>query len=85
MVATESILRKRLLCVRSKGGEKMQEITCEELARKMLEYRAKHNLTMMEMIDKAKVSYTTWLYVEKCQKKPSRLTIKKILNAIGEE
>ena len=71
--------------MRSKGGEKqMNESNLKELSRKMLDYRAKHNLSMVEMSKRANISYMTWQYVEKQKQMPNRLTEMKILKAIGE-
>lgn len=71
--------------MRSKGGEKeMEEINLKELSGKMLDYRARNNLTMTEMSKKAKISYITWQYVEKQKQMPNRFTAMKILKAIGE-
>lgn len=62
----------------------MEEINLKELSGKMLDYRAKHNLTMTEMSKKANISYMTWQYVEKQKQMPNRFTAMKILKAIGE-
>ena len=71
--------------MRSKGGEKeMEEINLKELSGKMLDYRARHNLTMTEMSKRAKISYMTWQYVEKQKQMPNRFTAMKILKVIGE-
>lgn len=63
----------------------MEEMTIQELSSKMLEYRAKHNLTMTEMANRSKISYMTWQYVEKQKQMPNRFTMMKILKAIGEK
>ena len=62
----------------------MNESNLKELSRKMLDYRAKHNLSMVEMSKRANISYMTWQYVEKQKQMPNRLTEMKILKAIGE-
>lgn len=62
----------------------MGKLNLQELSSKMLDYRAKNNLSMTEMAKKANVSYATWQYVEKQKQIPNRFTATKILKAIGE-
>lgn len=45
----------------------------------IVEYRAKHNISMQEFADRCKISLQTAMYVERGLQKPSRLTTKKIM------
>lgn len=45
----------------------------------IVEYRAKHDMTLQEFADKCKISIMTASYVERGLQKPNRLTTKKIM------
>ena len=50
-----------------------------ELKDAILEYRARHNISMKEFAERAHLSLQTVHYVERGLQKPNRLTTKKIL------
>jgi len=57
-----------------------------DLREAMLEYRARHDMSMREFAEKCNLSIQTINYVEKGLQKPSRLTLKKIMLVLkGEE
>lgn len=56
----------------------------KELSRKIIEYRAKHNLSQVDFAKLCKVSTQTACNVENGVQTPSKLTLQKILNVIGE-
>lgn len=56
----------------------------KELSNKILVYRAKHNLSIDQMAEKCKISRQTLSNIDSCKQNPSRLTVQKILNVIGE-
>ncbi len=45
----------------------------------IIEYRAKHNISMQEFANRCKISLQTAMYVERGIQKPNRLTTKKIM------
>lgn len=55
----------------------------KELSRKIIEYRAKHNLSQTDFAKKCKISQQTACNVENGVQVPSKLTLQKILNVIG--
>lgn len=55
-----------------------------ELSRKILAYRAEHGLSQLAFAKKCKISQQTACNVENCVQKPSKMTLQKILNVIGE-
>lgn len=59
-------------------------MSIEKLQRLMIVYRAKHNLTQKELADLCSVTLQTICRVENCDKLPSKVTIQKILNIVGE-
>lgn len=56
----------------------------KELSRKIIEYRAKHSLSQGEFAKLCKISTQTACNVENGVQVPSKLTLQKILNIIGE-
>ena len=56
----------------------------KELSRKIIEYRAKHNLSQLEFAKRCKISQQTACNVENGVQKPGKITLQKILNVIGE-
>lgn len=56
----------------------------KELSRKIIEYRAKHSLSQVEFAKLCKISTQTACNVENGIQVPSKLTLQKILNIIGE-
>ena len=56
----------------------------KELSRKIIEYRAKHNLSQVEFAKLCNISTQTACNVENGIQVPSKLTLQKILNIVGE-
>lgn len=56
----------------------------KELSRKIIEYRAKHNLSQVDFAKLCNISTQTACNVENGVQVPSKLTLQKILNIIGE-
>lgn len=56
-----------------------------DLARRIIQYRATHNLSMRKLADKCGVSVQTIHNIERGLQTPSRLTIEKINIIIGGE
>lgn len=56
----------------------------KELSKKIIVYRAKHNLSQLEFAKLCKISQQTACNVENCVQEPSKMTLQKILNVIGE-
>lgn len=59
------------------GGEKL-----ETLADKMLDYRAKHDLSQGELADLCHVTKQTIWAIENKAQRPTKLTERKILNIV---
>ena len=57
---------------------------CKELSKRMIKYRTEHGLSMLNFAKLCKVSQPTICDVENCVRKPSKMTLQKILNVIGE-
>lgn len=57
----------------------------KELANKMLDYRAKNNMSQYKFADICKVSVQTICNIENGIQNPSKLTKQKILNVIEKE
>lgn len=57
----------------------------KELPERMLDFRAKNNMSQRELAEKVKVTIQTINSVERGLQEPSRLTRKKIELVIGEE
>jgi transcriptional regulator with XRE-family HTH domain len=57
----------------------------KDLPERMLDYRAKNNMSQRELAEKVKVTIQTINSVERGLQEPSRLTRKKIELVIGEE
>ena len=55
------------------------------LREKMLDYRAKHNISQVRFAELCKVTVQTICNIEKGTQKPSMLTKQKILNVIDNE
>ena len=56
----------------------------KELSRKIIEYRAKHSLSQADFAKLCNISTQTACNVENGVQVPSKLTLQKILNVIGE-
>ena len=56
-----------------------------KLPERMLDYRAKNNMSQRELAEKVKVTIQTINSIERGLQEPSRLTRKKIELVIGEE
>ena len=56
----------------------------KELSKKILDYRAKHNLSQFSFALECNVSPQTICNIERGVQNPSKLTLRKILNVIGE-
>ena len=59
-------------------------MTSKELSRKIIEYRAKHNMSQEAFAKLCNVTPQTLCNVENGVQKPSKLTLQKILNIVGE-
>lgn len=57
----------------------------EILAKKMIEYRARENISIKELAKRCNVSCQTIYSVENCVQSPSRLTRQKILNVVDQK
>ena len=57
----------------------------KDLPERMLDFRAKNNMSQRELAEKVKVTIQTINSVERGLQEPSRLTRKKIELVIGEE
>lgn len=57
----------------------------KELPERMLDFRAKNNMSQRELAEKVKVTIQTINSIERGLQEPSRLTRKKIELVIGEE
>lgn len=57
----------------------------KELSRRMLDYRAKHNLSQIKFAKLCNLTHQTICYIENCAQEPTRLTVRKILNVIEKE
>ena len=55
------------------------------LIEKMLDYRARHNISQLKLAELCKVSQQTVCNIENGIQSPSKLTRKKILNLIEKE
>lgn len=60
----------------------MEEKELKELSEKIIDYRANHNLSQLEFAKLCKISQQTACNVENGSQKPSKITLKKILNVI---
>jgi DNA-binding XRE family transcriptional regulator len=79
-------LTKLLFCDKIKekeGGEKMKEL--DVLRQKMLDYRARHNISQYKLAELCKLTPQTVCNVENGIQEPSKLTKQKILNVIEGE
>lgn len=56
----------------------------EELSKKIIDYRARHNISQFSFALECNVSPQTICNIERVKQKPSKLTLQKILNVIGE-
>lgn len=57
----------------------------EQISNAIVQYRAKHNISINEFAKRCKVSDTTIRSIEKCIQKPSRLTLAKIMEVIDND
>lgn len=60
-------------------------MTDKDLISRMLNYRAKHNLSQLKLAELCKVTTQTICNVENGTQEPSKLTRQKILNIIDKE
>lgn len=63
----------------------MTEKELKALSERMLTYRAKHNLSAEKFAKLCNLTLPTIYNVENCKQKPSKMTLKKILNIIQDE
>lgn len=56
-----------------------------KLKDRMLDYRAKHGLSQEKAARQCDITLQTWTNIERGLQDPSRLTVAKIENVIGEE
>ncbi|MBR5202898.1 MAG: helix-turn-helix domain-containing protein [Clostridia bacterium] len=52
------------------------------LSQKMIDYRARHNISQAKLAELCNVTHQTICNVERCKQKPSKLTTQKILNIV---
>lgn len=52
------------------------------LSQKMIDYRARHNISQAKLAELCNVTLQTVCNVERCRQKPSKLTAQKILNVV---
>lgn len=57
----------------------------KDIAKRILEYRAKENISMAEMAKRCNVTIQTICNIENGVQNPSKLTEQKILSVIGEQ
>ena len=60
----------------------MKKEELKQLSEKMLDYRAKHNLSAEKFAEKCKLTLVTIYNIENCKQAPSKMTLRKILNVI---
>ena len=54
----------------------------KQLSKKILRYRAKHNLSAEKFAELCKLTLPTVYNIENCKQSPSKMTLQKILNVI---
>ena len=57
----------------------------KQLSEKILDYRAKHNLSAEKFADRCKLTIVTIYNIENGKQAPSKMTLRKILNVIESE
>ena len=57
----------------------------KDIQKRILEYRAKENISLKEMAKRCNVSLQTICYIENGTQTPGKLTTQKVLNVIGEK
>ena len=62
----------------------MNRIELKELSENILNYRAKHNLSAEKFADLCSLTMPTIYNIENCKRVPSKMTLRKILNVIGD-
>ena len=55
-----------------------------ELSNKIIDYRAKNNISQLDFAKLCKISQQTVCNIENCKQKPSKITLTKIIKIIGE-
>lgn len=60
----------------------MATMSVEKLAKKMIEYRAKQDISMRELANRCGLTVQTICNIENGVQTPSRITTQKILNVI---
>ena len=70
--------------IKEKGGKQMSK-ELDVLRQKMLDYRARHNISQYKLAELCKLTPQTVCNVENGVQEPSKLTKQKILNLIEKE
>lgn len=60
----------------------MNKRELKELSKKILDYRAKHNLSAEKFAERCKLTVVTIYNIENERQAPSKMTLRKILNVI---
>ena len=60
----------------------MNKRELKELSKKILDYRAKHNLSAKKFAERCKLTVVTIYNIENERQAPSKMTLRKILNVI---
>ena len=60
----------------------MDKEELKQLSERMLDYRAKHNLSAEKFAEKCKLTLVTIYNIENGKQAPSKMTLRKILNVI---
>lgn len=60
----------------------MNKEELKQLSEKMLDYRAKNNLSAEKFADRCNLTLVTIYNIENCKQVPSKMTLRKILNVI---
>ena len=60
----------------------MSETELKKLSKKILRYRAKHNLSAEKFAELCRLTMPTIYNIENCKQRPSKMTLSKILNVI---
>lgn len=55
-----------------------------ELSNRIIDYRAKNNISQLDFAKLCKISQQTACNIENCKQKPSKITLTKIIKIIGE-
>lgn len=63
----------------------MKDKELKELSEKILNYRAKHNLSAEKFAELCNLTMPTVYNIENCKQVPSKITLRKILNIVENE